>query len=85
MRGGAIAEQAAGQGYAEALRMHVLAPGGLMHTYVEADESWAEPTATGYVVVAMGPPQETTGFYHASQAWSALQRAPVMSMRSFTR
>jgi D-alanyl-D-alanine carboxypeptidase len=66
-----IAEQAAGQGYAEALRMHVLAPGGLMHTYVEADESWAEPTATGYVVVAMGPPQETTGFYHASQTWSA--------------
>lgn len=66
-----LAEAAAQQPYAEALRTRIFEPTQLIHTYVEGDELWNEPTATGYLVVSMGAPQDTTGFYHGSQVWSA--------------
>lgn len=66
-----IAEHAAGESYADALRAHVLDPGGLTHTYVEAEDVWEGATAKGYVVVNGGTPQDTMGLYHASQVWAS--------------
>lgn len=66
-----VAEAAAQQPYAEALHARVLDPAQLGHTWVEGDESWDEPTATGYAVVSMAAPEDTTGYYHASQGWAA--------------
>jgi D-alanyl-D-alanine carboxypeptidase len=66
-----IAEAATGTTYSEALHTHVLDPTGLRHVYVEGDEDWAEPTATGYLAVSGGVPQDATGVYHPSQTWSA--------------
>ena len=68
---GMIAEHAAGQSYADALRTHVLEIAGLTQTYVEAEDAWEGPTAKGYLVVDGGSPQDTTGFYHASQVWAS--------------
>jgi D-alanyl-D-alanine carboxypeptidase len=66
-----VVEAAADQPYAAALRSRVLEPAQLEHTWVEGDETWTDAMATGYLTVAMGAPQDTTGFYHASQVWSA--------------
>jgi CubicO group peptidase (beta-lactamase class C family) len=47
---------------------HLLVPSGLQHTFVEAEETWSDPTATGYFATTAGPMlTDTTGLYHASQ------------------
>jgi D-alanyl-D-alanine carboxypeptidase len=66
-----IAEQVTGDSFSAALRMRVLEPAGLAHTYVEGEESWNEPTAIGYLVVGDTSPLDTTDLYHASQVWSS--------------
>jgi D-alanyl-D-alanine carboxypeptidase len=68
---GVIIESAAGTTFADAMRTHVLDPIGAVHTYVEADETWTEPTATGHASISMGAPMATTGLYHASQLWAS--------------
>lgn len=67
-----VAERATGLSWAEAVRERVLVPAGLRKTWIEGDERWTAPTATGYLVIADGrAPIDTTGQYHASQVWSA--------------
>jgi len=66
-----VSEDATGGTYRDALYTHVLEPAGLVHTYLEGEDTWDEPTAVGYLVQADGRPQDTTGGYHGSAVWSS--------------
>ena len=66
-----VIEKASGQSYGEALRSRIFQPAGLVHTYLEAAETWSDPFALGHVAQGGSVIGDVTDLDHASQVGTA--------------